>query len=323
VLVYTYAGRPFELGAFWRARLARLYPVYLLSLLFTAPLFFLVFQPRSAEMAAIGMPWVSQHVPLVAAMVVTMTQSWVPQAALAWNIPAWAVSTEVSFYLVFPFLLRFMSRISSGRALMMLCGSCWIASLALGIGYVAIAPDRIVATADSFEPWLNVLKFNPLARLPEFVVGMACGLLFVRGLLAPGSASSLVGGGAAATLAVIVASPWIPYPIMHTGLLTPAFAALICGVALRPRWLAPFEKKWATMLGESSYALYLFHSLILGMFLFAGARDGVPPEPTLGRTLAGAAAAVLFARLIYRFVEEPAQRRLRGRRTETAQKAIA
>jgi peptidoglycan/LPS O-acetylase OafA/YrhL len=216
-----------------------------------------------------------------------------------------------------------MSRIASGRTLMMLGGSCWIVSLAFGIGYVTISPDHLVATADSFEPWLNVLKFNPLARLPEFVAGMACGLWFVRGVHDPGRGSALVLGGAAATLLAIVASPWIPYPIMHTGLLTPAFAALICGMALRPRWLAAFEAKWATRLGESSYALYLFHSLIIGMFLFAGARAGVPPTPTLGKTLAGIAAAVLFALFIYRFVEEPARRRLRGGRTDTAQKAAA
>jgi peptidoglycan/LPS O-acetylase OafA/YrhL len=313
VLVYTYAERPFDLGAFWRARLARLYPVYLLSLAFTAPLFFLVFVRHSSEMAGIGMPWVSRHLPVVAAMVVTMTQSWVPQAALAWNIPAWAVSTEVSFYVAFPFLLRWISAIASTRALMTLSGLCWIVSLALGIGYVAISPDHLVASADSFEPWLNVLKFNPLFRLPEFVVGMACGLWFVRGVRDPKRASPLLLSGAAATLVVIVASPWIPYPVMHTGLLTPAFAAVICGIALRPLWLAAFETKWATMLGESSYALYLFHSLILGMFLFAGAKTGVPPQPTLGRTLVGAVASVLFARLIYRFVEEPARRRLRGR----------
>jgi peptidoglycan/LPS O-acetylase OafA/YrhL len=323
VLVYTYEGRPFELGAFWRARLARLYPVYLLSLLCTAPFFFFIFLPHSSEMAGIGMPWVSRHVPLVAALVMTMTQSWVPQAALAWNIPAWAVATEVAFYLAFPFLLRPMSRIASGRNLMMLGGSCWIVSLALGIGYVTISPDHLVATADSFEPWLNVLKFNPLARLPEFVVGMACGLWFVRGVHGPTRGSALVLGGAAATLLAIVASPWIPYPIMHSGLLTPAFAALICGMALRPRWLAAFDAKWAMLLGESSYALYLFHSLIIGIFISAAARAGVPRTPTIGKTLAEITAPILFALFIYRFVEEPARRWLRGGRTETAQKAVA
>src|SRR5438128_8931008 len=40
ILVYTYGGRDFDLRQFWRARLARVYPVYLLSLLLNAPFFF-------------------------------------------------------------------------------------------------------------------------------------------------------------------------------------------------------------------------------------------------------------------------------------------
>src|SRR4051794_9279182 len=40
IFVYTYADKPLTLRSFWRARLARIYPSYLLSLLVTAPLFF-------------------------------------------------------------------------------------------------------------------------------------------------------------------------------------------------------------------------------------------------------------------------------------------
>src|SRR5579864_4365882 len=40
IFVYTYADKPINLKKFWRARLARIYPVYLLGLLLTAPLFF-------------------------------------------------------------------------------------------------------------------------------------------------------------------------------------------------------------------------------------------------------------------------------------------
>ncbi len=65
------------------------------------------------------------------------------------------------------------------------------------------------------------------------------------------------------------------------------------------------------LLGESSYCLYLLHAIILGMFLFPN------PErittPSLGRWFGGAVTATVVAVLVFRFVEEPARRWLRGR----------
>jgi peptidoglycan/LPS O-acetylase OafA/YrhL len=36
ILAYSYAGRALELGSFWRARWARVYPAYFVSLCLTA-----------------------------------------------------------------------------------------------------------------------------------------------------------------------------------------------------------------------------------------------------------------------------------------------
>ena len=42
VLVYSYAGRAFDTRSFWYRRFARLYPLFLLSLVVLAPLFFVL-----------------------------------------------------------------------------------------------------------------------------------------------------------------------------------------------------------------------------------------------------------------------------------------
>jgi peptidoglycan/LPS O-acetylase OafA/YrhL len=151
-------------------------------------------------------------------------------------------------------------------------------------------------------------------RLPEFTIGVACGLWFKRGNHSLRLATPLVLGGTAAALAITAFSPLIPYPVMHTGLYAPAFAAIVCGLALRPRWTRFLESPWLVLLGESSYAFYMFHALILGTFLYmAPLRASLPL-----RLLGGATASVIVAVLTFRYVEEPARRRLRGRPTMAA-----
>ncbi len=317
ILVYTYAGKPVDLRQFWRARLARLYPVYLLSLLIAAPFFFyFVLKFRIPEFA-----WIRAHLTSTILLVLSMLQAWVPQASWAWNGVAWAVSVEIFFYLLFPFLLRRFARVSN-LGLMAIGATCWLAALAAAAAYILISPDHIVANPVYMDRWwLNALKFNPLVRLPEFLIGMGCGYWFLRGPHRSELATPLVLGGAAAMLATIALSPRIPYPLIHTGLLAPAFAAIICGVALGPRWGAFLESRGMQLLGNSSYAFYLFHTMVIGMFIFP--HTAKPENPTSltsavplatpGRLIGALALAIVLAVVVYRFVEEPARRRLRGK----------
>jgi peptidoglycan/LPS O-acetylase OafA/YrhL len=317
ILVYTYTGRDFSLRQFWKARLARLYPVYLLSLLLAAPFFFYaVLKINVPELA-----WFKTHLASALVLVLTMLQAWVPQAALGWNGVAWAVSVEIFFYMLFPVLLARFSRISN-QGLAAIGLACWMLALATALAYVVLSPDHIVADASyNDRSWLNALKFNPLVRLPEFVVGMACGYWLVREDPNPKLATPLVLGGTAVALVTTAFSHLIPYPVMHTGLYAPAFAAIICGLALRPRWTSFLEFRWLLLLGESSYAFYLLHVMALGMFLFPITPQSPTPRDlnsfvplaTPGRLIGAAVTTTVVAVLVFRFVEEPARKWLRGK----------
>jgi peptidoglycan/LPS O-acetylase OafA/YrhL len=308
ILVYVHANRDSRPGIFWRERFARIYPAYLFALILTAPNFFYV----CIKLKDLDIPfyaWAKMHLPLSSTLVVTLTQSWVPPAALVWNPPAWSLSVEAFFYLLFPFMLPRILRLSD-RNLVRMVSLCWLVSLGVSFAYCWFDPDQVGRATDQMNVlfWLNILKFNPLVRLPEFVLGACCGVLFLRGRLQKSWGSWLLLSGLVGFALVVFASPQIPYPILHNGLLAPVFAAMIVGLALRPAWMSWLEWKPLVLLGNASYSLYLLHSFVLTSYFLPMGKLNHPGP--LGMTI-GMLLPIGIAILVYRFIEEPARRKLR------------
>jgi peptidoglycan/LPS O-acetylase OafA/YrhL len=309
ILVYTYAGRPMILKDFWRARFARIYPAYAFSLLVTAPWFFFAVLTLDIPFFA----WAKAHLKLASFLVASLLQAWLPQAALSWNAVAWSLSVEAFFYLTFPFLMVFLARRSQPQ-LFLIAAASWLTSLVLSGSYVLLNPDHLtVVNSDVLGAfWLNALKFHPLARLPEFLLGMACGFLFLRSRKENKLALQLVLSGIAALIVVAYFSAVIPYPILHTALLAPAFAAIVYGFALRPNWGGILENRLLVLCGDASYSLYLLHSMIIGIY-FHNTTGQLRNQSPMG-VLVFVLLAVTISALVYRFIEEPARRKLNPRR---------
>jgi peptidoglycan/LPS O-acetylase OafA/YrhL len=309
ILVYTYAGRTLSLKEFWRARFARIYPAYAFSLLITAPWFFYAILKFDVPFFA----WPKTHLKLASTLVLTLLQAWIPPAALTWNPVAWSLSVEAFFYLLFPFLILMLLRRSRSQ-LLFIAAASWLTSLALSTAYVSLNPDGLsTINADVLGAfWLNALKFHPLARLPEFLLGMACGFLFLRSRQESKFAPPLVLLGLAGVGAVVYFSAAIPYPVLHTALLAPAFAAIVYGFALRPRWGAVLESRFLVLCGDASYSLYLLHSMIMGMFFHTA--TGQLRYKSFTGVVVFTVLTVGICALVYRFIEEPARRKLNPRR---------
>ena len=308
ILTYVHGERELRPSMFYRERFARIYPAYFFSLILTGPGFFYV----CLALKSMDIPffaWFKTHVAICAALVPTLTQAWVPQAALAWNPPAWSLSVEAFFYLLFPFLLPRLLRWSD-RNLKALIVSCCAVSLTLPSLYVWLKPDGVAHVSDSALnlSWLNALKFNPVARMPEFLLGASCGVLFLRGKFDRRFAPALVLGGFTAVIVVMLASPHIPYPLLHNGILPLAFAALITGLAMRPTWTAFLEWKPLVLLGNASYSLYLLHGLVLMVYFMPMGK--LKPYGPMGYII-GYLLPIVVAILVYKFIEEPARRKLR------------
>ena len=318
IMVYTYAGRMTAVGTFWRARFARVYPALAFALLVTAPGFLYCAIQMRAHNPNLYVPewaWSASHLWLVLGLNVTLLQSWVPGAALSWNMPNWSLSVEVFFYLMFPFLLPRMMRLSR-RALVWIVPAGWLLALLCALAYTYFHPDGEITTK-TLGPWMNTLKFNPLMRLPEFVMGMATGLLFLRSGLDRRWALPLILGGLGAVAAVAACSPWLPYVVIHTALLGPAFAALIFGLGLRPAGVGVLEGRVMEALGEASYPFYLLHSTVLGSF-FLDWKTGHAKHQTLGGLAMWLLIAIATAVLVDRLIERPLRRLLRPKRQAKA-----
>jgi peptidoglycan/LPS O-acetylase OafA/YrhL len=305
ILVYTYTDPVLDVRRFWQARFARIYPAYALSLAISAPAFFYVVRNLNLPFYE----WSSQHLGLACVLAVLLLQAWVPQGALTWNPVCWSLSVEAFFYLSFPALLGWWRRQSPAQLLAWLA-ACTLLSLGLSVGYIGVHPDGIdkINSGETNLLWKNVLSFNPVVRLPEFLTGMLAGLLFLRVPVARAAALPLVFGGLLVLAILTILVGKIPTPLISAGFLSPAFAAIIFGLALRPRWAALLERRWLVILGEASYSLYLLHSMVLTRVY-----DGLPAWPHFARVALALCAALAAALLCFFFVEKPGRELLRPR----------
>src|SRR5947207_10010705 len=205
------------------------------------------------------MAFQAAHFKVAGALEILLLQSWVPPAALSWNAVGWSLSVEAFFFLLFPLLLLRYSRFSR-KQLFAIMLACWLASNLVSVSYTVLRPDGVVnPDSNVYTSWMHVVKFLPLARLPEFLLGMAAGFVFCRTRRNESTAFPLIATGLIAVFAVAIFSNKIPYAIIHTALLSPAFAAIIYGVALRPRWTSILDNRILVLFGDASYSLYLIH----------------------------------------------------------------
>jgi peptidoglycan/LPS O-acetylase OafA/YrhL len=252
ILTYNYADRA-QKGAltarsFWSARFSRLYPVYAFSLLLSLGML-------TQELAA------HTRFDFGLGLVLTplLLQGWHPLLTNFWNTPAWTMSTEAFFYLLFPWLITRRRPRQVKTLLMILCG-VWLCGLVLPALYMHFNPDGdLHPDRYSVGVWMRALKFMPLQHLPSFLFGMALG--FLNEKIRPESRKRLVVGIAAfvALYLILCVGDRLPYVMMHDGLLMPLFAGVILCLAGRNRiaWffgLLPF-----IAIGEASYCLYLLH----------------------------------------------------------------
>ncbi|NUQ20033.1 MAG: acyltransferase [Gemmatimonadaceae bacterium] len=316
ILAYTYLdprdAQPIEKPKFWRARFARVYPVYLLALVVALPLFL----PWGIQkLTASGMIEPTKAI-VTAVANVALLQAWLPQTVSQWNAPGWSLSVEGFFYLVFPVIAVALTR-KTNRTIALWAGAVWLAGMLVALVFLVAHPEmwRGGEPAD-VTTGLLFLKFVPPQHLPEFLIGTGCGIFFLRrsserrpSLGSPAAVSMAV----ALVLGVILAAPrQLPYPLLHSGVLAPLFALLILSLASERGPLAAIlQRPTLVLLGKASYAIYLLHEPLAAIMYKTAWSPFRELDPRLRFVLyLGVVIAVSVAVLYW--YEEPARRFIRN-----------
>ena len=295
--VLTWSRRPDDTaGEFYRRRVARIYPVYLVAWIAAGVVLVALDQPLDGRKAT---------------LTALLVQSWVPDwhVYFGWNGVAWSLSCEAFFYAVFPFAIAWLERCRPNRrrAVGALLLSVTIGS-SLATSFATPASGLLYPQIDN---WGWLVYICPLGRLPEFLLGCLLALELRAGRLP----RIPVAFALLATVAAYRAAYDAHHLTTQTGMLVVPFALLVVALAQadaarsRVRLLATAP---AVALGDWSYSFYLLHGFAIGMIAAHRA-------PTSGLAAAllmmvvVAAAVWLVSAGMFRLVERPMARHLRVR----------
>jgi peptidoglycan/LPS O-acetylase OafA/YrhL len=277
ILAYTYAGKvgtETERVHFWAARVARVWPTYVVALALSSFPGWKIPQAGHA---------------IATLLMVQAWDPWDPELASTWNGMAWTLSVEAFFYLIFPLLQRWLDRRTRQTLWIVL-----VADLLLAVGC------NVSAHGLDAQMYPGVLRFIPfpIIHLPEFVAGAVLGNVFLRSerpVTTSGWTFAAVGLTAVALM--LPSGPW-------TSLALIAFAVLVYSLA-RERTLVARVLSTRLLLfgGAISYAMYLLQWPV---------RQWVHPWISSYSSIpwqVGIVPAVLVAlsALVYRYIEDPAR----------------
>lgn len=294
--VLTWSARPGERARrTWRKRAAKIYPNHLVTALAA-----LVAVAGGAASAAGGAS-LGVVVPNV-----LLVQSWSsdPDVYYGLNTVSWSLSCEAFFYLLFPWLLRGLTRLGE-RALWPLAAGLTVLTCCL--------PLVTLSWSEPTAYWF--LYVLPATRITEFCLGMVLARIVATGQwirLPVWAAGLLLVAGYVAVGYVPVRFGYVAVTVLPLALLIPALAtADVAG--RRTLW----STRRAVWLGEVSFAFYMVHQLVIrfadkAMHVPATGDPGWGAAKVIAVELGMLAGSLCAAALLWRIVERPLHDLLRG-----------
>jgi peptidoglycan/LPS O-acetylase OafA/YrhL len=265
--------------AFLGKRIRRIVPLYWLFTAFAVSI--AVIAPQLGKRTGIG--------DAIASFLFLPAQNTATHAVEPVIAPGWTLNHEMLFYVIFavalilPAVPRFVAVIGLNVALVL-------------VGLVFHSP--------------LVVSFYSNPIILEFVFGVAVGWIYTSGRSASRRVSTaVVACGALAMIGLAAAwgqEVWLRVVVWGLPaaviLLALALTENFRSVRLRPRWL---------FVGDASYSIYIVHGVFLSALFALIKHAGVPK---IAMIPLGAPAAVICGMLVYRYIERPITRQLKGRR---------
>ncbi|MRD47273.1 acyltransferase family protein [Caenimonas koreensis DSM 17982] len=306
------------LRQFYLRRFVRIYPLYLLACVFGVVVLWIGNPSMTRQgLAALGIPGFSSfdlpenlgngYLLAVFAKTLAFISPFDAHTTARYlvNSPLWSIYCEVFFYALLPLLVITLRRITSPAMLWVTAALLWLLEGAI---ILVVTNGQLGEAAD----WSLVhasLYTNPLARLPEFMIGISLALARQRNVWRP--SRRVIWVGVASCLGVLNFSLLLGslpqlQPLGLYWLVVPANAVSIALLASLPK-TSPRIESASVALGLLSYAIYALHWPMLELAYLLQSRY-LLPVPLL--IIGTAAAVIVVGWLVVRWYETPARKQL-------------
>jgi peptidoglycan/LPS O-acetylase OafA/YrhL len=234
VIAYTYSDADLSIRNtlnYLRRRLARIYPLYLLTLMFfvgSSSMGFSHYPDRANAASTISQ--------------LTLMNSWSLNARLPFNLPAWSISVEWAMYLLFPLML-FVSRLVGA----------WILLPIIVLGFYA--NEKYIASGLLVAP-LWFIDISPIRALPSFATGMLIAASFSRFGSPYGIWTGLCAFLLSIMMMVLQANVYVVIGMFSISILLTAGGEFSGRSNL-------FDNSICKALGDASYSVYMLHVIVI------------------------------------------------------------
>ena len=292
VIAENYAGRIAggrDYARFMSRRIARLYPLHLLTLAFYVAIGLLYW--RGLVQVVDG----TRYNPETIVANLLMTQAWLPDGVISFNYVSWSISAEFFVYLLFPLIAWTVGRRTGvGFAVV-------LAMLAAGIAFAELALDRPL-TRLSWDGGV-------LRAVPSFAFGVwvSCAAPALARRLPAARLRWLfpVVLTATATLFIVAIDQYVTLLVIWA-MVALAFLSDRSGLA------TAVSRPLLSRRGELTYSIYMLHTVVATIVMaFAFPRlFGTSVEARLAALLVALVVLYALAVLSLRWFEQPLRRGL-------------
>jgi peptidoglycan/LPS O-acetylase OafA/YrhL len=296
IMTYTYRDKlskqdPYHVKKYFIARLAKIYPVHVLTFFLAVPYYFFI--PLKHETIL----YVFQAITNL-----LLIHSFIPFGNISFNGVSWSLSDELFFYLLFPYILfATLTKLTKIRDKFIIILLIWII---FALAFIALPENN-------FSIWLTY--YFPGVRIFEFFVGIILGIIFLETKVYLSKFSNFIFSLTEITsillLSIIVYSATSFSQNIRFSLIFIPFLGLIIFVFAFQKGIFSkiMSKNIFIYLGEISFSFYMLHNLVLSYIYFLW-------RPNLGSTMTilfCLTITLILSILLFNFYEEPIRKKIK------------